>query len=62
MSPKVAAGNSIKANTLPTIGTKLKMDTAAMKMKNKPANASGWRKKVFIPATAQVAPVRAVTM
>ena len=36
-------------------------ETASMNRKNRPANASGWRKKVRMPNCTQSKPVRAGT-
>ena len=61
ISPSVAAGTSMPASTGPTTGTRAITITMAMYMKNRPDRASGWRKKVRMPARTHWMPVRAGT-
>ena len=60
--PSVAAGRRVRASALPTKGTRVATDIRAMNMKNRPAKASGWRKKVVMPSFTQTRPVRAGTI
>ena len=60
--PSVAAGTSASESRVPITGTSDSTETVAMNMKNRPAIARGWRKKVCAPSLTHWKPVRAGTI
>src|SRR6476469_5021585 len=61
ISPSVAAGTSMPPTSGPMTGMKEITSTTAMYMKNRPASASGWRRKVRMPSLTHSMPVRGAT-